>query len=94
MSDLTVDFDLLKESARQLGEIQKEFKDLEDWRDDITSVVGAPQIKDAMKDFTDNWDKNRKRLLESLETVGKMVEGTREAFKGLDDDLAQANKKK
>jgi uncharacterized protein YukE len=94
MSDLTVDFHLLNESAKQLGDIKREFTDLGEWKDDITSVVGAPQIKEAMKDFVDNWDKNRKRLLESLETVGKMVEETRDAFKGLDDDLAKANKKK
>jgi hypothetical protein len=94
MSDLIVDFTLLSNSAKQLNEIEKEFKELGDWKDDITSVVGAPELKKAMTDFIDNWDDNRKKLLEDLDSVGKMVEGTRDAFKGVDDDLAKAGKKK
>ncbi|MGW2297341.1 WXG100 family type VII secretion target [Streptomyces violaceorubidus] len=94
MSDLTVDFELLKTSAKQLNAIRKEFKDLGEWKDDITSVVGASELKSAMKEFIDNWDDNRKRLVESLEEVGKMVEGTRDAFKSLDDELAKSGKKK
>jgi hypothetical protein len=94
MSDLVVDFDLLNTSAKQLKAIQTEFKSLDEWKEDIEWVVGAPEIKDAMGQFIDNWDDNRKKLLDSLETVGKMVEGTRDAFKGLDDELAKAGKKK
>ncbi|MBU6531896.1 hypothetical protein ACFUIW_24230 [Streptomyces sp. NPDC057245] len=94
MSDLTVDFELLKTSAKQLGVIRREFEDLNDWKDDITSAVGAPDLRGAMTDFIDNWDDNRKRLVESLEEVGKMVEGTRDAFKSLDDELAKSGKKK
>ncbi|XKK58873.1 hypothetical protein HFP71_22150 [Streptomyces sp. ARC32] len=94
MSDLTVDLELLKSSAKQLNAIRKEFRDLDDWKDDITSAVGASELRGAMTDFIDNWDKNRKRLVESLEKVGEMVEGTRDAFKSLDDELAKSGKKK
>ncbi|MBT3167374.1 hypothetical protein HTV80_30400 [Streptomyces sp. Vc74B-19] len=94
MSDLVVDFTLLSTSAKQLKVIRTEFKDLDDWKDDVGSVVGAPEMKAAMTDFVDNWDDNRKRLLESLQTVGKMVEGTRDAFRGLEKSLAKAGTKK
>lgn len=94
MSDLVVDFTLLNTSANQLATIRDEFKNLGEWKDDIKSVVGASELKDAMGEFIDNWDDNRKKLLETLETVGAMVEGTRDAFKGLDDDLAKVGKKK
>ncbi|MGV9454710.1 hypothetical protein [Streptomyces sp. NPDC003635] len=94
MSDLVVDFTLLSTSAKQLEAIRDEFKNLGEWKDDITSVVGASELRDAMGEFIDNWDDNRKRLLESLKTVGTMVEGTRDAFKGLDDDLAKVGKSK
>ncbi|MFE0132450.1 hypothetical protein ACFWY6_12885 [Streptomyces sp. NPDC059037] len=93
-SDLIVDFQLLNKSASQLNAIENEFKNLDEWKDDVKSDVGASDIKDAMGDFVDNWDKNRKRLLESLGEVGKQVEGTRDAFKKLEDDLAKAGKKK
>ncbi|MDX3457290.1 hypothetical protein PV396_35940 [Streptomyces sp. ME02-8801-2C] len=94
MSDLIVDFDLLSTSAKQLNAIQCEFRNLGEWKDDIKTVVGASELKDAMTEFIDNWDDNRKRLLESLESVGKMVEGTRDSFKSLDDELAKAGKGK
>ncbi|WPP31330.1 hypothetical protein [Streptomyces sp. CL7] len=94
MSDLTVDFSLLNTSTKQLKAIQKEFKELNEWKDDIESVVGARELREAMADFIENWDDNRKRLLEDLENVGKMVEGTRNAFKSLDDELAKTGKKK
>jgi uncharacterized protein YukE len=94
MSDLVVDFNLLSTSSKQLKAIQTEFRNLGEWKDDIKSVVGAAELKDAMTDFIDNWDDNRKRLLESLESVGKMVEGTRDAFAKVDDELAKAGKKK
>ncbi|MFJ6724464.1 WXG100 family type VII secretion target [Streptomyces sp. NPDC091281] len=93
MSDLVVDYGLLRTSAKQLKAIQVEFRDLDEWKGDITSVVGAGELKEAMADFIDNWDDNRKRLLKSLETVGKMVEGTRDAFAGLDHDLAAIGRK-
>ncbi|MGW6061114.1 hypothetical protein [Streptomyces sp. NPDC055189] len=94
MSDLTVDYELLNKSAKQLGAIQREFKNLGEWKDDIKAVVGASGIKGAMSDFIDNWDDNRKRLLESLDAVGAMVEGTRNAFCGLDDKLSESGRKK
>ncbi|MFK4067617.1 hypothetical protein [Streptomyces sp. NPDC029674] len=93
-SDLVVDFQLLNKSAGQLSAIETEFKNLGEWKDDIKSAVGASDIKDAMGDFVDNWDKNRKRLLESLGEVGKMVENTRDAFKKLEDQLSKSGKKK
>ncbi|MEZ0160102.1 hypothetical protein [Streptomyces griseorubens] len=94
MSDLTVDLALLKKSAKQLKAIHREFSDLGEWKGEIRSAVGASEIKSAMTEFIDNWDDNRKRLLESLENVGKMIEGTRDAFQGLDNELAKAGKKK
>ncbi|PWI17429.1 hypothetical protein DI272_27165 [Streptomyces sp. Act143] len=94
MSDLIVDYDLLNNSATQLSEIKKEFKELGEWKKEITSVVGASELQKAMTDFIDNWDDNRKKLLEDLDSVGKMVEGTRDAFIGLDNELAKTGKKK
>ncbi|MFI9727009.1 hypothetical protein ACIRG8_12180 [Streptomyces sp. NPDC102359] len=94
MSDLVVDFTLLSTSAKQLKSLRTEFRELDDWKDDVGSAVGAPEMKAAMTDFVDNWDDNRKRLLESLQTVGRMVEGTRDAFRGLERNLAKAGAKK
>ncbi|MEU6255550.1 hypothetical protein [Streptomyces sp. NPDC047043] len=94
-SDLQVDYDLLATSAKQLAQIRRKFKGLEDWKQEISSFLGDSRVQSAMRDFVDNWDNNRKRLVEEIEEVGKMVKTTSDAFKGLDDDLARtANGKK
>jgi uncharacterized protein YukE len=89
-SDLQVDYDLLSTSAKQLAQIRREFKDLEDWKQDVKSLLGDSRVQSAMGDFVDNWDKNRKRLVKEIEEVGKMVKTTSDAFKELDDQLANA----
>ncbi|WP_406352633.1 hypothetical protein [Streptomyces sp. NBC_00658] len=93
-SDLQVDYDLLATSAKQLRQICDEFNGLEEWKKDVKALVGDSRVQKAMGDFVDNWDKNRKRLIKEIEEVGAMVKTTSDAFKGLDDDLANANKRK
>lgn len=92
--DLKVDYDLLSKSAKQLRQIRDEFNGLEEWKKDVKALVGDSRVQTAMGDFVDNWDKNRNRLVKQIEEVGGMVRETRDAFKGLDDDLAKANKRK
>ncbi|MEU0576166.1 hypothetical protein ABZ465_02440 [Streptomyces griseoincarnatus] len=84
MSDLTVDLALLKKSAKQLKAIHREFSDIDEWKGEIRSAVGASELKSAMTDFIDNWDDNRKRLLESLENVGKWLKEHATPSKGAD----------
>ncbi|MGW0135233.1 hypothetical protein [Streptomyces sp. NPDC003299] len=70
------------------------FKDIENRRDDMRGHWGSGDVADAMGSFVDNWDDYRTKLIEGLESVGKMVAGTKKAFKDLDDQLAKADKKK
>ncbi|MFJ4786750.1 hypothetical protein [Streptomyces sp. NPDC088794] len=93
-SDLQVNHDLLSTSAKQLAQIRREFKGLEDWKKDVMSLLGDGGIQSAMSDFVDNWDKNRERLVKEIEEVGKMVKTTSDAFKELDDNLTNATKGK
>ncbi|MFJ4829333.1 hypothetical protein ACIP79_05315 [Streptomyces sp. NPDC088747] len=93
-SDLQVDYDLLAASARQLRRIRDEFNGLEEWKREVRAHVGDSRIQKAMGDFVDNWDKNRKRLIKEIEEVGAMVKTTSDAFKSLDDDLANVSEGK
>ena len=93
-SDLTVDYDFLADCERKLGQLKKTFEDIENRRDDMEKHWGSGEIADVMQAFVDNWDDYRTRLVESLESVGKLVAGTKKAFVSLDDELAKQNKKK
>jgi uncharacterized protein YukE len=93
-SDLTVDYDFLADCERKLGQLKKTFEDIENRRDDMDKHWGSGEIADVMEDFVDNWDDYRTRLVESLESVGKLVAGTKKAFVSLDEQLAKQHKKK
>ncbi|GAB2328685.1 WXG100 family type VII secretion target [Streptomyces griseoincarnatus] len=92
--DLTVDYEFLSDCERKLGQLKKTFEDIENRRDDMKEHWGGRGIAEAMEDFVDNWDDYRTRLVESLESVGKLVAGSKKAFEDLDGELAKANKKK
>ncbi|MFF8013991.1 hypothetical protein [Streptomyces sp. NPDC007929] len=93
-SDLTVDYDFLADCERKLGQLKKTFEDIENRRDDMDKHWGSGAVADVMEDFVDNWDDYRTRLVESLDSVGKLVAGTKKAFVSLDEQLAEQNKKK
>ena len=93
-SDLTVDYDFLAESEKKIGQLKKTFEDIENRRDDMREHWGSGLIADVMKDFVDNWDDYRTKLVESLDSVGQMVAGTKKAFQDLDDQLAKRDGKK
>ncbi|MFF5494622.1 hypothetical protein [Streptomyces aquilus] len=93
-SDLTVDYDFLAESEKKIGQLKKTFEDIENRRDDMREHWGSRLVADVMKDFVDNWDDYRTKLVESLESVGQMMAGTKKAFQDLDDQLANRDGKK
>ncbi|MDN3024818.1 hypothetical protein [Streptomyces sp. S.PB5] len=93
-SDLTVDYEFLAESEKTLSQLKKTFEDIENRRDDMRDHWGSGKIADVMKDFVDNWDDYRTKLVESLGSVGQMVAGTKKAFEDLDNQLAKRDEKK
>ncbi|MGB8942277.1 MAG: hypothetical protein WCD21_18845 [Streptomyces sp.] len=93
-SDLTVDYEFLRSCERQLGNLHLTFKNIENRRDDMEKHWGAGNIAGAMGDFVDNWDDYRTRLVEGLESTGKLVAETKKSFEALDDELAKQSKGK
>ncbi|MDX2582432.1 hypothetical protein PV349_03355 [Streptomyces sp. WI04-05A] len=92
--DLTVDFEFLAKSERKLGQLKKEFEDLENRRDDMRRHWGSGTIADAMDKFVDNWDDYRTKLVEGITSVGELVAGTKKAFEDLEKQLSKRDEKK
>lgn len=92
--DLTVDFEFLAESERKLGQLKKEFEDLENRRDDMRRHWGSGAIADAMDEFVDNWDDYRTKLVQGITSVGELVAGTKKAFEDLEKQLSKRDEKK
>ncbi|WAU79085.1 hypothetical protein O1Q96_04545 [Streptomyces sp. Qhu-G9] len=96
-ADLRVNIELLSESESRLKNLKKEFNNLGNRADDMRSHWGSGEIADSMDTFVDNWDDYRAKMINSIDTVGKLVKSTIEGFGGLDGDLAkglQEGKKK
>lgn len=92
-SDLIVNVELLVESESRLKSIKKELENLDNRKDDMHSHWGSSKISDVMDDFVDNWDDYRKKMVETVDTVGKLVKGTIDGFTGLDAELAKELRK-
>ncbi|MEU1145706.1 WXG100 family type VII secretion target [Streptomyces sp. NPDC005863] len=91
--DLTVDYEFLADCERKLGQLKRTFEDIENRRDDMNEHWGSGSVAGAMEDFVNNWDDYRTKLVESIESVGKLVTGSKKAFEDLDEKLAKTGKK-
>lgn len=87
--DLRVNVDLLVNSEARLKGLRREFKNLSNRNEDMHPYWGSGDISGAMDEFVDNWDDYRRQMLDSIDTVGKLVESTIKGFSGLDADLAK-----
>lgn len=91
--DLKVNVDLLVSSELRLKSLKRELKGLGNRIDDMRPYWGSGEIEGAMGEFVDNWDDNRRKLLNSINTVGEMIKSTIDGFSGLDKDLAEGLRK-
>ncbi|MGP3951664.1 hypothetical protein [Streptomyces sp. 7N604] len=92
-SDLIVNVDLLVASESRLKGIQKELKNLGNRKDDMRQYWGSGEITEAMDEFVDNWDDYRGKMLESVDSVGKLITATIDGFTGQDAQLAKELRK-
>ncbi len=87
-SDLKVEFDILRSTEKSLTSLHSEFSDLKAQERAYDSEWGSGDVKNAMHSFTDNWDDHRKKLLDSIGNVGKLVSESISAFQQTDGKLA------
>lgn len=92
-SDLIVNVDLLVESESALSKIQKDLRDIGNRKEDMRPHWGSSEISEAMGKFVDNWDDYRGKMIESVNSVGKLVTNTINGFTGADAALAKELKK-
>ncbi|MGH3874371.1 MAG: hypothetical protein ACRDSR_23200 [Pseudonocardiaceae bacterium] len=89
-ADLTVDYAMLAHSAQSLRLIATEFDGADARRDANTGIWGSCDVARAMNDFVDNWDRHRGKLVESINNVGGMCAGAKEALTRVDHGLADS----
>lgn len=88
MPDLKVDYQLLESTERTLSSLVSEFQNMQAQESAYDWALGSGPIAGAMNGFACNWNDNKKSLLNSMQTLGKMVSETVQQFKSTDTKLA------
>lgn len=90
MGDLKVQYDTLQESHRSPRLIGEEFSNATQRRIQAADAWGSSDIGDAMHDFTDNWDRHRKKLIDAISALQQMTDMCVTTFRETDRQLAAA----
>ncbi|WP_330306563.1 MULTISPECIES: hypothetical protein [unclassified Streptomyces] len=91
MSDQTADISRIKESARSLSKIHREFKGNANPADGLgVDTLGERGLVDVFDDFGDNWKIHRERLTDELEKLSKILSTAAKAYEDIDHQLAEA----
>ncbi|MDN3028665.1 hypothetical protein [Streptomyces sp. S.PB5] len=53
-------------------------------------TVGHGELHERLQDFSDGWDDNRKKMIESIQGLGQMAHESAKAYKELDTALYDA----
>jgi hypothetical protein len=92
MPDLKVDYQLLESTERTLSSLVAEFQNMQAQETAYNGAMGSGPIAAAMDGFADNWNDNKKSLVNSMQVLGKMVSATVTQFKQADAKMAAAQK--
>lgn len=87
VADLKVDYQLLSSIERRLTSLQGEFQNIQAQTSGYDGAMGSGDVASAMNNFSGNWNDHRKDLLNSIETLGKMVSETIAKFQQTDNKL-------
>jgi hypothetical protein len=87
MADLKVDYQLLDSIERSLTSLYSEFSNIKAQTSAYDGAMGSGDVASAMDGFAGNWNDHRKDLLNSIQSLGKMVGETRQQFQNTDNKL-------
>ena len=92
MPDLKVDYQLLESTERTLSSLVSEFQNMQAQEAAYDGAMGSGPIAAAMNGFATNWNDNKKSLVSSMQTLGKMVSETAAQFKATDTKLTASQR--
>ena len=90
MADLVVDVDALESFGAQLESIRTRMDAARDWTHQYDGQLGVKSVEDALHDFSGGWRDGRKEIDGSLKALSDMLTNSAQAFRGADQQLAEA----
>lgn len=89
VSDLKVDFEVLKTSRTTLSKLKSDFDNIENRRHGTRNIWGHESVRDAMDEFASNMDHHREDLSKSIDAAGKKVDATIDTFEEADRKMKE-----
>lgn len=91
MGDKTkADITLIRECSRSLAKIHREFDKHGNPAGEYNDSLGHGGLKDSFDDFSDNWKKTRKKLMDEIKTLSEATKTAADQYDKIDSDLANA----
>lgn len=89
MTDVQLDFDALRTARVRVDEALSTFGSAGTVGDDLAVLTGEDRLAGKVRDFADNWDYNRGKLIEKLEFLRDGLDAIVDTMREVDDELAR-----
>jgi len=90
MADLVLDLERLRELKNDLEAVVKEFKNADDFSDDVADATGQDDLAGKVRDFASKWNDKRKKMLADVENLQAQIKAISDGFTKVDSGLAKA----
>jgi uncharacterized protein YukE len=90
MPDLKLDLALLAQLKDDLEAVVQEFKDADDFSDDVAEATGHDGLGGHVRDFAHNWNDKRKAMTGDVEALQGQIASISDGFSKTDEGLAAA----
>jgi ABC-type transporter Mla subunit MlaD len=87
---LKLDLQLLDQLRDDLSAVVSEFKNADDFSDDVADATGHDDLAGHVRDFAHAWNEKRKSMTTNVENVQKAVAAITDNFTKVDQGLAKA----
>ncbi|MCU1423422.1 MAG: hypothetical protein JWN36_3073 [Microbacteriaceae bacterium] len=88
--DLLVDIRTLQNAETNLAAILDEFKNANEFSDNVADACGNDHLGDKVHDFAHNWNIHRGRMLDAISALHDSVKKIYDSFDETDRKLAAA----
>ncbi|HOQ21671.1 MAG: hypothetical protein R2723_06300 [Microbacterium sp.] len=89
MSDIQLDLDVLRSARSRVGDALATFESAGTVGGDVAPLTGEYRLERKVRDFADNWDYNRGKLIEKLEFLRDGLDAIVDTMREVDDELAR-----
>ena len=90
MADLKIDTTVLVEAGRNLRTVADEFQHAHARSEIVADACGDSELAHLVREFADNWDDKREKMLGNIAALADAARQSGEAFEQLEDEFVSS----